>query len=136
MPDDLLLPGIFWAINVANDLIMDAGGDLSAQREQDEISFTTLFGDIETVQSYLSGLVGNSVPGSSGPENQALLPSPAPCGGRRGTSGGGRSPRTQEVARRGYRKAGKVRPLGLMPFLSCTSSCNTAPNTHKSRKGK
>ena len=42
----------------------------------------------------------------------------------------------QEAARRGYRKAGKVRPLGLMPFLSCTSSCNTAPNTHKSRKGK
>lgn len=32
--------------------------------------------------------------------------------------------RTQEAARRGYRKAGKVRPLGLMPFLSCTSSCN------------
>ena len=44
--------------------------------------------------------------------------------------------RTQEAARRGYRKAGKVRPLGLMPFLSCTSSCNTAPNTHKIRKGK
>ena len=44
--------------------------------------------------------------------------------------------RTQEAARRGYRKAGKVRPLGLMPFLRCTSSCNTAPNTHKSRKGK
>ena len=43
---------------------------------------------------------------------------------------------TQEAARRGYRKVGKVRPLGLMPFLSCTSSCNTAPNTHKSRKGK
>lgn len=43
---------------------------------------------------------------------------------------------TQEAARRGYRKAGKVRPLGLMPFLSCTSSCITAPNTHKSRKGK
>ena len=42
----------------------------------------------------------------------------------------------QEAARRGYRKVGKVRPLGLMPFLSCTSSCNTAPNTHKSRKGK
>ena len=32
--------------------------------------------------------------------------------------------RTQEAARRGYRKAGKVRPLGLMPFLSCTPSCN------------
>ena len=32
--------------------------------------------------------------------------------------------RTQEAARRGYRKAGRVRPLGLMPFLSCTSSCN------------
>lgn len=31
---------------------------------------------------------------------------------------------TQEAARRGYRKAGKVRPLGLMPFLSCTPSCN------------
>lgn len=30
----------------------------------------------------------------------------------------------QEAARRGYRKAGKVRPLGLMPFLSCTPSCN------------
>lgn len=30
----------------------------------------------------------------------------------------------QEAARRGYRKAGRVRPLGLMPFLSCTSSCN------------
>ena len=30
MPDDLLLPGIFWATDVANDLIMDAGGDLSA----------------------------------------------------------------------------------------------------------
>lgn len=32
--------------------------------------------------------------------------------------------RTQEAARRGYRKAGKVRPLGLLPFLSCTPSCN------------
>ena len=32
--------------------------------------------------------------------------------------------RTQEAARRGYRKVGRVRPLGLMPFLSCTSSCN------------
>ena len=32
--------------------------------------------------------------------------------------------RTQEAARRGYQKAGKVRPLGLMPFLSCTPSCN------------
>ena len=30
MPDDLTLPGIFWATDVANDLIMDAGGDLSA----------------------------------------------------------------------------------------------------------
>ena len=30
MPDDLLLPGIFWATDVANDLIMDAGGDLRA----------------------------------------------------------------------------------------------------------
>ncbi len=30
MPDDLLLPGIFWATDVANDLIMDAGADLSA----------------------------------------------------------------------------------------------------------
>ena len=30
MPDDLLLPGIFWATDVANDLIMDAGGGLSA----------------------------------------------------------------------------------------------------------
>ncbi len=30
MPDDLLLPGIFWATDVANDLVMDAGGDLSA----------------------------------------------------------------------------------------------------------
>ena len=30
MPDDLLLPGIFWATDVANDLIMDAGSDLSA----------------------------------------------------------------------------------------------------------
>ena len=30
MPDDLLLPGIFWATDIANDLIMDAGGDLSA----------------------------------------------------------------------------------------------------------
>lgn len=28
--------------------------------------------------------------------------------------------RTQEAARRGYRKAGKVRPLGLMPFLNGT----------------
>ncbi|MEY8315971.1 hypothetical protein AALB19_01490 [Oscillospiraceae bacterium 50-58] len=33
---------------------------------------------------------------------------------------------TQEAARRGYRKAGKVRPLGLMPFLSCTPPCNKA----------
>lgn len=32
--------------------------------------------------------------------------------------------RTQEAARRGYRKAGRVRPLGLMPFLSCTPPCN------------
>lgn len=30
MPDDLLLPGIFWATDVANDLIMGVGGDLSA----------------------------------------------------------------------------------------------------------
>ena len=30
MPDDLLLPGIFWATDIANDLIMDAGNDLSA----------------------------------------------------------------------------------------------------------
>ena len=30
MPADLLLPGIFWATNVANDLIMDAGASLSA----------------------------------------------------------------------------------------------------------
>ena len=30
MPDDLTLPGIFWATDVANDLIMDAGSDLSA----------------------------------------------------------------------------------------------------------
>ena len=30
MPDDLLLPGIFWATDVANDLIMDASADLSA----------------------------------------------------------------------------------------------------------
>ena len=32
--------------------------------------------------------------------------------------------RTQEAARRGYRKAGKVRPLGLMSFLSCTPPGN------------
>ena len=30
MPEDLLLPGIFWATDIANDLIMDAGADLSA----------------------------------------------------------------------------------------------------------
>ena len=30
MPADLLLPGIFWATNVANDLIMDSGAELSA----------------------------------------------------------------------------------------------------------
>lgn len=30
MPDDLLLPGIFWATDIANDLIMDAREDLSA----------------------------------------------------------------------------------------------------------
>lgn len=30
MPDDLLLPGIFWATDIANDLIMDAGSNLSA----------------------------------------------------------------------------------------------------------
>ena len=30
MPDDLQLPGIFWATDVANDLIMDAGTELSA----------------------------------------------------------------------------------------------------------
>lgn len=30
MPDDLILPGIFWATDVANDLIMNAGTDLSA----------------------------------------------------------------------------------------------------------
>lgn len=30
MPADLVLPGIFWAISVANDLIMDSGADLSA----------------------------------------------------------------------------------------------------------
>lgn len=30
MPDDLILPGIYWAIDVANDIIMDAGGELSA----------------------------------------------------------------------------------------------------------
>ncbi len=30
MPDDLLLPGIFWATDIANDLIMDSGTELSA----------------------------------------------------------------------------------------------------------
>jgi conjugal transfer ATP-binding protein TraC len=30
MPDDLILPGIFWATDLANDLIMSAGSDLSA----------------------------------------------------------------------------------------------------------
>ena len=30
MPDDLLLPGIFWATDLANDLISNAGGNLSA----------------------------------------------------------------------------------------------------------
>ena len=30
MPGDLLLPGIFWATDVANDLITDAGNELSA----------------------------------------------------------------------------------------------------------
>ncbi len=30
MPDDLQLPGIFWATDIANDLIMDAGSDLCA----------------------------------------------------------------------------------------------------------
>lgn len=30
MPDDLMLPGIFWATDVANDLILGSGTDLSA----------------------------------------------------------------------------------------------------------
>lgn len=30
MPDDLILPGIYWAIDVANDIIMNVGGELSA----------------------------------------------------------------------------------------------------------
>ena len=30
MPDNLILPGIYWAIDVANDIIMNAGGELSA----------------------------------------------------------------------------------------------------------
>jgi hypothetical protein len=30
MPDDLILPGIFWATDFANDLIMGAGASLSA----------------------------------------------------------------------------------------------------------
>lgn len=30
MSDDLILPGIYWAIDVANDIIMNAGGELSA----------------------------------------------------------------------------------------------------------
>jgi len=30
MPDDLILPGIFWATDLASDLIMDAGASLSA----------------------------------------------------------------------------------------------------------
>ena len=30
MTDDLILPGIYWAIDVANDIIMNAGGELSA----------------------------------------------------------------------------------------------------------
>ena len=34
--------------------------------------------------------------------------------------------RTQEAARRGYRRAGRVRPLGLMPFLDCTNTCNNS----------
>ena len=34
--------------------------------------------------------------------------------------------RVQEAARRGYRKSGRVRPLGLMPFLSCTNTCNNS----------
>lgn len=32
----------------------------------------------------------------------------------------------QEAARRGYQKAGRMRPLGLMPFLSCTHTCNNS----------
>lgn len=32
--------------------------------------------------------------------------------------------KSQEATRRGYRYAGKVRPLGLMPFLSCMPPCN------------
>lgn len=35
----------------------------------------------------------------------------------------------QEAARRGYRKAGKVRPLGLMPFLGCTATYTKTPGT-------
>lgn len=34
--------------------------------------------------------------------------------------------KVQEAARRGYQKAGRVRPLGLMPFLSCTNTCNNS----------
>lgn len=34
--------------------------------------------------------------------------------------------KVQEATRRGYRKAGRVRPLGLMPFLSCTHTCNNS----------
>lgn len=30
MPEDLILPGIFWATDVANDIILNAGGQLSA----------------------------------------------------------------------------------------------------------
>ena len=35
--------------------------------------------------------------------------------------------RIQEAARRGYRNAGRVRPLGLMPFLNCTPPHNEKP---------
>ncbi len=35
--------------------------------------------------------------------------------------------RLQEAARRGYRNAGRVRPKGLMPFLSCMPPCNETP---------
>jgi len=37
----------------------------------------------------------------------------------------------KEAAQRGYKRPGKVRPRGLMPFLSCTQPCNIDKNTSK-----
>lgn len=37
--------------------------------------------------------------------------------------------RREEARERGYKRTGRMRPRGLMPFLSCTPTCNDGSGT-------